>query len=254
MPKYKGSDTTLQVSRDNGATWENVPGERVSAVAVSNEQVDTGEKTTQAANGQRELINCGVRSAELTASGIVKDGSTKTLFNFLCTASALGSIIPARKRTVLPSLGIEVSYQGNYLVQSFGRSGEYNGAELWTLSLSSASTPVAQTFPIPVDPPATPSGNLSFIVSTRKYLENYAGPCMRIRRSSDNTEQDFGFGADGWVDTAAALAFCGAGNGYVVSWYNQDTTEPTLTKFTNGTANQQPIFIRSGAGIRHGTT
>jgi hypothetical protein len=56
--------------------------------------------------------------------------------------------------------------------------------------------------------------------SLRKLRTAYTGNCVRIRRSSDNAELDFGF-VNNYVDTAAISTFCGAGNGFVVTWYDQ---------------------------------
>jgi hypothetical protein len=59
--------------------------------------------------------------------------------------------------------------------------------------------------------------------SLRKLTPN-ATNCIRVRRSSDNTEQDIGFVANvpnSPIDTTALLAFVGAGNGFVTTWYDQ---------------------------------
>lgn len=56
--------------------------------------------------------------------------------------------------------------------------------------------------------------------STRLLLSDYQGSCLRVRRSSDNAEQDIGF-ASRALDIGALLAFVGSGTGYVTAWYNQ---------------------------------
>lgn len=68
--------------------------------------------------------------------------------------------------------------------------------------------------------------------SLRKLRTAYSGSAIRVRRSSDNAEQDIGFsGAD--LDTSALETFCAAGDGYVVTWYDQvgssDMTQSTST-------------------------
>ena len=78
--------------------------------------------------------------------------------------------------------------------------------------------------------------------SLRKLRTAYLGSVVRVRRSSDNTEQDIGFVADE-LDTASLLAFCGAGNGFVQTWYDQsgnarDAAQTTQTK--------QPRIVSSG--------
>jgi hypothetical protein len=55
--------------------------------------------------------------------------------------------------------------------------------------------------------------------SLRK-VSSTATKCIRVRRSSDNAEQDFGFVGQN-LDTASLLSFVGANNGFVVKIYEQ---------------------------------
>lgn len=58
--------------------------------------------------------------------------------------------------------------------------------------------------------------------TARKLRTNYNGPLFRVRRSSDSAQQDIGAVAEtGVVDVAALTAFVGAGDGFVVTEYNQ---------------------------------
>ena len=57
-------------------------------------------------------------------------------------------------------------------------------------------------------------------LSLRKLNSNYSGSCIRVRRSSDNVEQDIGF-VDGVVNIAALQSFVGGFDGYVTTWYDQ---------------------------------
>lgn len=79
--------------------------------------------------------------------------------------------------------------------------------------------------------------------SVRRTRTSYAGSCIRVRRSSDNVEQDFGFRADGWLDTTALLAFIGANSGYVSVWYDQSGNALDLTQ---AVAVGQPAIVLSG--------
>jgi hypothetical protein len=63
-----------------------------------------------------------------------------------------------------------------------------------------------------------PSASVAY--SLRKLRTAYSGSAIRVRRSSDNTEQDFGF-VGNELDTASLLTFCGAVNGFVTTWYDQ---------------------------------
>lgn len=78
--------------------------------------------------------------------------------------------------------------------------------------------------------------------SLRKLSSTYSGNCIRVRRSSDNTEQDFGFVSNA-LDTASLLTFVGGGNGFVTTWYDQSGLGRNAIQTT---ASNQPIIITSG--------
>lgn len=63
--------------------------------------------------------------------------------------------------------------------------------------------------------------NATSAYSLRRLRSTYSGPAIRVRRSSDNTEQDIAFTPSGDLDESALLSFVGAGNGFVTTWYDQ---------------------------------
>lgn len=71
---------------------------------------------------------------------------------------------------------------------------------------------------------------------------NYTGYCLKVRRTSDNTEQDIGF-SGGEVDTASLASFCSGTDGHVVTWYDQSGNGYNLTQATAGT---QPRIVSGG--------
>lgn len=77
--------------------------------------------------------------------------------------------------------------------------------------------------------------------SMRKLREAYAGSAIRIRRSSDDTEQDIGFSGEN-LDTAAIASFVGANNAFVVTWYDQAGSD----NITVGTNSLQPRIVSAG--------
>jgi PKD repeat protein len=84
--------------------------------------------------------------------------------------------------------------------------------------------------------------------SLRKLSPNttYSGAAIRVRRSSDNTEQDINFvssAANASIDTSALLSFVGSGDGFVVTWYNQNGSGNHATQ---STAANQPQIVTSG--------
>jgi len=88
-----------------------------------------------------------------------------------------------------------------------------------------------------------PGASVAF--SLRKLRTAYSGSCIRVRRSSDNTELNIGFVND-VLDTASLLTFCGAGNGFVATWYDQSGNANNATQ---STAFNQPQIVSSGAMI-----
>lgn len=77
--------------------------------------------------------------------------------------------------------------------------------------------------------------------SLRKVVSAYTGAVVRVRRSSDNTEQDFTATqlTDGTIEI-----FIGAGNGFVRTLYNQTAT--ASRNLEQSTQAAQPIIAESG--------
>lgn len=79
--------------------------------------------------------------------------------------------------------------------------------------------------------------------SLRKLRTAYTGNAIRVRRSSDNSEQDIGFTLDGNLDLQALADFVGTSNGLVVTWYDQSGSGVNATQ---ATAAQQPAIVIDG--------
>lgn len=77
-----------------------------------------------------------------------------------------------------------------------------------------------------------------------RQLADTAVMSMRVRRDSDDEEQNFGFDSNGDLDTAGIAAFCGSANGYVSRWWDQSTagnhadqaTDTSQPQIYNGSA------------------
>ena len=78
-------------------------------------------------------------------------------------------------------------------------------------------------------------------LSTRRINSGYTGPLIRLRRSTDSTEQDFGsgLGMGETVDYSAIDTFLGGGTAHVVKWYDQSGQGRDLQQTT---ASDQPVF------------
>ncbi len=81
---------------------------------------------------------------------------------------------------------------------------------------------------------------ISFALSLRVLESDYNGALIRLRRSSDNAEQDFGWGDNNIVDIAAINAWRGGANVFVVVWYDQSGLGRNAIQ---NTRNFQPRFI-----------
>lgn len=79
------------------------------------------------------------------------------------------------------------------------------------------------------------------VLSLRKLIST-ATNCIRIRRSSDNTEQDIGFSGNS-VDTAAISSFVGSNSAFVVTWYDQTGNAEHANQ---ATAANQPRIVNAG--------
>jgi hypothetical protein len=83
--------------------------------------------------------------------------------------------------------------------------------------------------------------------SVRKLRTLYAGSALRVVTSAaGNAEQDIGFDGGGNLDTTALLAFIGANNGTVKTWYDQSGNGVDVTQ---ATIANQPRIVTAGALI-----
>lgn len=57
--------------------------------------------------------------------------------------------------------------------------------------------------------------------SFRKLSSTYAGSAVRVRRTSDNAEQDIGFDASDNLDTSTLTTFLSSSDGFITKWYDQ---------------------------------
>ena len=89
-----------------------------------------------------------------------------------------------------------------------------------------------------------PSASVAY--SLRKLSSTYTGNAIRVRRASDNTEQNIGFDALGNLDTTALTTFCSGTNGFVTTWYDQSGNGANATQTT---ASFQPQIVNAGSVI-----
>lgn len=81
--------------------------------------------------------------------------------------------------------------------------------------------------------------------SLRKVRNDHAGACVRVRRDSDNAEQNIGF-VNNFLDTSSLATFCAGANGFITTVYDQTANGYNLT---NSNATQQPKIYDSSTGV-----
>ena len=82
--------------------------------------------------------------------------------------------------------------------------------------------------------------------SLRKLSSTYNGPAIRVRRSSDNAEQDIGFNLVNELDVTALLDFVGSSaidNGCVTTWYDQSGNGRDIVQ---PIPSSQPLICTNG--------
>jgi hypothetical protein len=81
----------------------------------------------------------------------------------------------------------------------------------------------------------------------------YGNPCIRVRRSGDNSETNIGFDTSGNLDTANLTAFVIAGggtqNGFIVTYFDQTTNAVNTTQTT---PSKQAQIVSSGVVMTNG--
>lgn len=86
-----------------------------------------------------------------------------------------------------------------------------------------------------------PSASAAY--STRKLRNYYIGAAIRVRRSSDNAEQDIYFDVNGNLNESALTTFVGSGSAFVTTWYDQSGNSINATQ---SIASNQPRIVNSG--------
>ena len=84
--------------------------------------------------------------------------------------------------------------------------------------------------------------NAAAAYSLRKLSGSYSGSAIRVRRASNNDEQDIGF-VNNVLDTAALTTFCSGTNGFIKTWYDQSGNGKNIDT-TN--ASIQPKIVNAG--------
>jgi len=82
------------------------------------------------------------------------------------------------------------------------------------------------------------------VISLYKMISSYGGSAIRVRRSSDNAEQDIGFSGNG-LDTSSLLSFADGSDAYIKTWYDQKGN--SNNNMTISSATSQAKIADAGA-------
>jgi predicted secreted protein len=127
MAKYCGKGLLLQVETSSGSgTYTSIGALRETGITVGNEQVDVTDK---AGAPSRELLNCGLRTYTISASGPMSDDAMLTILRARANDGDLYNF-----RVISDSGTI---YTGLFQVASLERTGTYNNVEEWSVTLES---------------------------------------------------------------------------------------------------------------------
>jgi len=91
--------------------------------------------------------------------------------------------------------------------------------------------------------PADYGSGAAAAYSLRYVSASYTGDVIQVRRSSDDTTQDFN---PTEITDGTLATFCGAGDGFVTTWYDQSGNSNDAEQTT---ASQQPQIVSSGSVI-----
>lgn len=133
-PASSGINFLLEVSTDSGSTYNIVGGLQAKDYQINGEVVDA---TSHGSNQWKQSIDgAGVSSFKVSGSG-VHDGSA--LLNTLEDACLNRTSVYARLRDTTAAVS-RTTYTGQWRVAQFKRSGKFNGAQDWSISLESNGT------------------------------------------------------------------------------------------------------------------
>lgn len=135
-PQTDGTVTWTFVGVTATTDFLTVAGMRSTGLTINNEQVDVTDKGDVP---WRQLLAVGIRSMELSAAGIFSNADVM--------ADIMADVTTGAIVTFKITSGRGDSFLGDYLVGSCERNGEYNGAEQYSLSLSSAGAVVYTAAP-----------------------------------------------------------------------------------------------------------
>ena len=193
----------------------------------------TGQTWVQSVDGKNTLSYLSFDSS--TTRTITADGNLNSTNNSNITFAAPNSFSIGAMSDSSPAGYINSNIQEVLLLNDIKNASDQTSIEENVGDYFTQNTPLLDTY-----------SGAAAAYSLRLLDSSYVGSAIRVRRSSDNTEQDIGFNVFGELDTVSLLAFAGTGSAYVKVWYCQSGNSNDATQTATGS---QPKIVSSGAVI-----
>jgi len=130
MSAQRGGDMLLKIRAESGE-YETVAGLRTKSMRLNARPVDV---TDTASQGWKELLpGAGIRTAELSGTGVFRDAASDILIRTAFFEQAVQDC-----SFLIPNFG---TIDGPFLVTGLTYSGSYKGEAQFEISLSSAGLP-----------------------------------------------------------------------------------------------------------------
>lgn len=226
------TNQTVDTSYTYSSTSVTMPQDPAS-LGGSSSTVGSYSATMTAARGDTYLVKVTAVVGQATASvsRLIHMNRNNGTFVLDSVSGAVAAYSVRKLRTAYSGSAIRVRRASDNTEQDIGFDAAGN------LDIDALKTFVSDS------PPVTSVSGASIAYGLRKLRDAYTGSAIRVRRSSDNTEQDIGFTSTGDLDMNALLDFVGTGSGYVKSWYDQSGNSYDATQSTSA---NQPRIVNAG--------
>ncbi|MFB2532926.1 phage major tail protein, TP901-1 family [Paracoccus sp. p4-l81] len=129
MAAQNGKDLLIKVDLTGGGQFETIAGLRATRISFNAETVDV--TSLESAGGWRELLGgAGVKSAQLSGSGVFKDAATDARARQIFFDGEVPQF-----QVIIPDFGV---IEGPFMVTAIDYAGSHNGEATYELAMASA--------------------------------------------------------------------------------------------------------------------
>jgi len=196
-------------------------------------QPETGTPGQQAASESTATSFVANWTAAAGATGYRLDVSVSPEFSSYVSGFENLSV---GNTTTFAVSGLEPGTYYHYRVRAEGVCGEG-----WSSTVTTANTKPVGIIDL--------YGESAAAYSVRLLRADYSGSLVRVRRSTDNAEQNIGADPIGNLDIQALTDFCGGGNCFVTTWYDQSGNNRNVIQ---PAPSLQPLIIETGVLVTQG--